>query len=50
MFVAAVSGMVTGPLVAHDTDALRQLGPPLLEHVRRLANLGVFSPTVDTRS
>ena len=27
MFVSAVSGLVTGPLVAHDTDALRRLGP-----------------------
>jgi AcrR family transcriptional regulator len=43
MFVVAVSGMVTGPLVAHDTDALRRLCPPLLEHVRRLADVGVFN-------
>lgn len=43
MFVAAVSAMVTGPLVAHDTDALLRLGPPLFDHVRRLAELGVFN-------
>jgi AcrR family transcriptional regulator len=43
MFVAAVSALVTGPLVAHDTEALRRLGPPLLDHVRRLADLGVFN-------
>ncbi len=43
IFVAAVSAMVTGPLVAHDTDALLRLGPPLFDHVRRLAELGVFN-------
>lgn len=36
MVVAAVSAMVAGPLVAGDTDALRALGPPVLDHVRRL--------------
>jgi AcrR family transcriptional regulator len=34
--VAATSAMVAGPLVAGDTDALRALGPPILDHVRRL--------------
>ena len=34
--VAAMSAMVAGPLVAGDPDALRALGPPMLEHVRRL--------------
>jgi AcrR family transcriptional regulator len=42
--VAAISVMVTEPLVAHDADALRQLGPPILDHVRRLtAGEGFFS-------
>jgi AcrR family transcriptional regulator len=36
MVVAAVSAMVTGPLVTHDVEALRRLVPPLLDHVRRL--------------
>jgi AcrR family transcriptional regulator len=35
--VAAISAMVTGPLVDHDLDALRQLGPLILDHVRRLS-------------
>jgi hypothetical protein len=34
--VAATSAKVAGPLVAGDTDALRALGPPILDHVRRL--------------
>jgi AcrR family transcriptional regulator len=34
--VAAMSAMVAGPLVAGDPDALRALGPPMLDHVRRL--------------
>jgi len=36
MVVAAISALVTGPLVDHDGDALRRLGPPLLAHIRRL--------------
>jgi AcrR family transcriptional regulator len=42
MLVAAVSAMVTGPLVADDLAALRALGPPILEHVRRLDASGMF--------
>jgi AcrR family transcriptional regulator len=34
--VAAMSAMVAGPLVAGDPDALRALGPPMVDHVRRL--------------
>jgi AcrR family transcriptional regulator len=40
MIVAAVSAMVTGPLVAGDVEALRALGPPILDHVRRLTGSG----------
>lgn len=42
VLVAAVSAMVTGPLVAGDVDALRALGPQILEHVRRLDDAGMF--------
>jgi AcrR family transcriptional regulator len=40
MIVAAVSAMVTGPLVASDLDALRALHAPVLDHVRRLMASG----------
>jgi AcrR family transcriptional regulator len=40
--VAAISAMVAGPLVAGDADALRSLGPPLADHVRRLHDAGVL--------
>ena len=43
MVVAGTSVMVAGPLVADDLDALRAVGPPLVEHVRRLWDSGVFS-------
>jgi AcrR family transcriptional regulator len=36
VIVAAVSAMVTGPLVAGDVDALRRLRAPLIDHVRRV--------------
>jgi hypothetical protein len=45
MVVAAVSAMVTEPLVAHDLDALRQLGPLVLDHVRRLMVGSTFFAT-----
>lgn len=45
VLVSAVSAMVTGPLVAGDLDALRAVGPPILEHVRRLDMAGVFAPS-----
>jgi AcrR family transcriptional regulator len=44
MLVAAVSALVTGPLVAGDVDALRRLAPPILAHVRRLDASGMFGP------
>jgi AcrR family transcriptional regulator len=34
--VAAVGSMVTAPLVSGDLDAVRALGPPVVEHVRLL--------------
>ena len=34
--VAAMSAMVAAPLIANDTDALRALGPPMVDHARRL--------------
>lgn len=42
VLVAAVSAMVTGPLVADDLAALRALGPQILEHARRLDAGGLF--------
>lgn len=42
VLVTAVGAMVTGPLVAGDVDALRSLGPPLVEHLRRLDDAGLF--------
>ena len=44
VLVAAVSAMVTGPLVAGDVEALRALGPRILDHVRRLDAAGMFGP------
>ena len=34
--VAAISSMVTGPLVTGDLDAIRALGPPIVDHARSL--------------
>ncbi len=42
VLVAAVSAMVTGPLVAEDLAALRALGRPILDHVRLLDAAGVL--------
>lgn len=49
VLVAAVSAMVTGPLVAGDLDALRALAPPILDHVRRLDASGMFDPPSEAR-
>lgn len=40
--VATISALVAGPLVAGGGDALRALGPPLADHVRRLHDAGVL--------
>jgi AcrR family transcriptional regulator len=42
MIVAAVSAMVTPPVAENDAEALRALGPPLIDHVRLLWSTGVF--------
>jgi AcrR family transcriptional regulator len=42
VLVAAVSAMVSGPLASGDIDALRELGPKILDHVRRLNDAGMF--------
>lgn len=42
VLVAAISSMVTGPLVADDLDALRALGPDIVEHTRRLVESGAL--------
>ena len=42
MVVSAVSAMVTPAVAAGDTDALRAIGPPVVEHVRTLWRSGVF--------
>lgn len=43
VIVSSVSAMVTFPLVSGDLEALRQLGPPLVAHVRRGWEGGVFA-------
>lgn len=40
--VAATSAMVTGPLVANDMDALRAIGPRMVEHIRTLHDAGLL--------
>ncbi|NDU73995.1 TetR family transcriptional regulator [Actinomadura sp. DSM 109109] len=40
--VAAVSSMVTPAVAAGDTEALRAVGPPVIEHVRLLLRSGVM--------
>jgi AcrR family transcriptional regulator len=42
VLVAAVSAMVSGPLAVGDVDALRELGPTIRDHVRRLNDAGMF--------
>jgi AcrR family transcriptional regulator len=41
LIVAAVSAMVVTPLVDDDPDAVRALGPPLVDHLRRLLDAGI---------
>ncbi|MEV5568590.1 TetR family transcriptional regulator [Spirillospora sp. NPDC052269] len=43
MIVAATSAMVTPAVAAGDTAALRALGAPLMEHIRRLWDKGMFA-------
>jgi AcrR family transcriptional regulator len=40
MIVAAVGGMVTGPLIAGDVEALRAVGDQITAHVRALSRNG----------
>lgn len=49
MLVAAVSTMVTAPLVADDVESLRALRRPLLRHARRLHAAGAFDGRARTR-
>ncbi|WP_240809592.1 TetR/AcrR family transcriptional regulator [Actinomadura sp. WMMA1423] len=42
MIVSAVSSMVTPPVAAGDMEALRAVGPPVIEHVRLLLRSGVL--------
>ncbi|MGH3451718.1 MAG: TetR/AcrR family transcriptional regulator [Haloechinothrix sp.] len=43
MIVSATSAMLTGPLATGDADGLLAIGPPVVAHVRLLADSGVFS-------
>jgi AcrR family transcriptional regulator len=43
VIIAAVGSMVTVPVAAGDAGAIRALGPPLIEHIRRLQALGAFA-------
>ncbi|GAA3979795.1 hypothetical protein GCM10023085_72570 [Actinomadura viridis] len=45
VIVAATSAMVTVPVAENDRDALRAIGPPLIEHVRLLWKAGVLRPS-----
>ncbi len=49
VLVAAVGAMVAGPLVTGDSAALRALGLPLVDHLRRLDAAGLFESTPPTR-
>ncbi|MFI0452964.1 TetR/AcrR family transcriptional regulator [Actinomadura sp. 6N118] len=42
MIIAAVSAMVTPLVAAGDVDGLRAVGPPVIDHVRRLWESGTF--------
>jgi AcrR family transcriptional regulator len=42
MIVAATSTLVTKPVAESDLDALRAIGPPMIDHVRTLWNAGAF--------
>ncbi|QFG24229.1 TetR/AcrR family transcriptional regulator [Actinomadura sp. WMMB 499] len=44
VIIAAGSALVTPPVAEQDADALLALGPPLIEHVRRLWDAGVLEP------
>jgi len=41
VIVTSVSAMLVGPLIAGDPQAVLALGPPMLEHVRRLIDDGI---------
>ncbi len=41
VIVASMSAMLVGPLVAEDPRAVLALGPPMLDHVRRLVAGGI---------
>lgn len=43
MIVSATSAMVTGPVAAGDVAALNEVGPALMQHVRRLWDRGLLS-------
>lgn len=42
LVVAAISALVTGAVARNDAEALRAVGPPLMEHVRTLWKAGAF--------
>lgn len=42
VIIAATSTMVTKPVAENDPSALPELGPPLIDHVRRLWAAGAF--------
>lgn len=41
VIVTSVSAMLVGPLVADDPEAVLALGPPMLDHIRRLVDDGI---------
>jgi len=42
VIVSAMSSMVTPAVAAGDMDALRAIGPPIVEHVRLLLRSGAL--------
>lgn len=47
VFVSAVATMVTWPIAAGDPDAVKALGPQLIQHARRLWDAGAFKEPED---
>lgn len=43
VIVASMSAMLVGPLVAEDPEAVLALGPPMLDHIRRLIADGIVT-------
>jgi AcrR family transcriptional regulator len=47
MIVAATSTLVTKAMIDNDLEELRAIGPPMIDHVRRLWRAGAFGQQAD---